>query len=86
MTKAAEQLLEQVLQLDPADRTEMIDRLSDSLDPVAEDAAGEADPGYEEAWAAELRERAAEFERDPTVGVPWQEVIARLRGTAGRGE
>ena len=82
MTKAAEQVLEQAMRLDPADRAELVDRLY-GLD---DSAAGPKEPGYGEAWAAELRERQAEFERDPSVGVPWQDVVARLRSTAGRGE
>ena len=86
MTKAAERLLEQVLQLDPADRTELIDRLWGSTDPVAEDAAGEPDPDYDAAWAAELRERKAQVERGEDVTVPWREAMARIRRGVTDGE
>jgi len=76
MTKAAEQLLEQAMRLEPDDRAELIDRLFEMGDP----AVGEAPvPGYAEAWAAEIRERKAQVERGEEMPLPWREAMARIR-------
>ena len=74
-------MLELATRLARSDRAELIDRLYELDDSVD----GQKEPGYDEAWAAVLRERQAEFERDPSVGFPWQEAVARLRDTAVRG-
>ena len=75
MTKAAEHVLELATQLDPSERAELIDRLHE-LDDTA---GGEKEPGYDEAWAAELRERKAQVERGEETPVPWREAMARIR-------
>ena len=82
MTKAAGQVLELATRLAPTDRAEVIDR----LDELDDSDAGRNGARYDRAWAAELHERQAELERDPSAVTPWQEVVARLRNTVGCGE
>jgi putative addiction module component (TIGR02574 family) len=69
MSEAMTTVLAQALQLPAAERGELIERLTDSLDPpqglneVAEDE-----------FATELHRRAAELRADPTAGIPWGDV------------
>ena len=55
-------MLEQALKLSVEERTELIERLVDSLD-----AAGPADPGHEAAWTEVLDRRLQEM-RDGDTG------------------
>ena len=72
MTQAAEQVYDMATRLTPADRAELIDRLYE-----LDDAAGGAtEPGYNEAWAAEIRERVAEMDGGDVTPIPWEEVRA----------
>jgi len=60
----------EVLQLAPADRSHLLERLIASLD---------ADPEVEEAWEREADRREAKLESGLIAAVPGQEAIARLR-------
>ncbi|HEV7504579.1 MAG TPA: addiction module protein [Thermoanaerobaculia bacterium] len=59
----------EVLQLAPADRSHLLERLIASLD---------ADPEVEEAWEREADRREAELESGSVAAVPGEEAIARL--------
>ncbi len=70
-----DQLAAAVLRLPAAARAELASRLLESLD--AEEA--ESPDVVAAAWAAELDRREAEFEADPSIGVPAAEVFRTLR-------
>jgi putative addiction module component (TIGR02574 family) len=76
MSPRADALLAAVLELPEAERAELTDRLCDALDPPPD-----ADLMTDEAFAAELGRRHAEFLRDPSVAIPWDEV--KRMGAAG---
>jgi len=65
----------EVLQLAPADRSHLLERLIASLD---------ADPEVEEAWEREADQREAELESGSIAAVPGEEAIARLRAKLQR--
>ena len=69
MTKAAEQVLEQALRLDPADRAELIERLDD---------ASPDGSAYADVWDVELRERIADVERGNVTMISWEQVRDHL--------
>ncbi len=81
MTHAAEQVYALAKTLTPSDRAELIDRLFE-LDA----AGGGKDPGYDEAWTAEIRERKAQVERGEETPIPWQDAIAHIRRVAAGDE
>ena len=58
------------LQLTPADRARLIDRLIATLD---------ADPEVEEAWAAEVERRQTEIENGTVSLLPGPETITKLK-------
>jgi len=58
------------LQLTPADRARLVDRLIATLD---------ADPEVEEAWAAEVERRQVEIENGTVSLLPGRETLAKLR-------
>jgi putative addiction module component (TIGR02574 family) len=58
------------LQLTPADRARLVDKLIATLD---------ADPEVEEAWAAEVERRQVEIETGTVSLIPGPEALARLR-------
>ncbi|RFO95305.1 hypothetical protein DIC66_18925 [Rhodoferax lacus] len=60
----------QVLQLNPADREHLFERLIASLD---------ADSAVEQAWELEADRREAELDSGLVVAVPGTEAVARLR-------
>ena len=60
----------EVLQLAPADRSHLLERLIASLD---------VDPEVEEAWEREADRREGELESGSIAAVPGEEAIARLR-------
>jgi putative addiction module component (TIGR02574 family) len=62
-----------VLALPPADRAELAKRLIESLD------VGQPDPGAGEAWANEIEERIAAYQRGEINAKPWKEAIAEIR-------
>jgi putative addiction module component (TIGR02574 family) len=62
----------EVLNLPPAERSRLLDRLLASLDPDTE---------WEEAWGQEVDRREAEINAGRTTWLPGEEVVARLRET-----
>lgn len=65
-----EALEAQVLKLPTADRVRLLDRVVASLD---------ADATRDAAWDAVAARREVEIERDPSLLVPLDEALARLR-------
>ena len=70
MAISVEVLEVEVLNLPPAERSRLLDRLLASLDP---------DPEWEEAWAQEVDRREAEIAAGRATWLPGEEVVARLR-------
>jgi len=64
-------LLEQLMQLSPAERIELAQQLWDSVD-------GEKLPPLTPEEVAEFEGRLAEHRKDPTRAIPWEEVRAHL--------
>lgn len=60
----------EVLNLPPAERARLLDRLLACLDP---------DPEWEEAWAQEIDRREAVIAAGKATWLPGEEVVARLR-------
>ena len=69
-SKTVEALEAAALQLTPADRARLVDRLIATLD---------ADPEIEEAWAAEVEHRQAEIESGTVSLLPGPETLAKLK-------
>lgn len=65
--------------LSDPDRIRLALALWDSLNPSAVDEHFPLTP----AQAHDLDRRVAEMDRDGDAGVPWEEVVARVRGRAG---
>ena len=68
--EVVETLAAAALQLTPADRARLVDRLIATLD---------ADPEVEEAWAAEVERRQLEIENGTVSLLPGPETLAKLR-------
>jgi putative addiction module component (TIGR02574 family) len=66
-------LLDELLQLPPAERIELAQELWDSIDP------GEDLPPLTPEQMKEVDRRLAEHLLDPGSAIPWEEVRARLR-------
>lgn len=75
MSTNLEVLEAEVLQLAPAERSHLLERLIASLD---------SDPEVEAAWEREADRREAELESGLISAVPGQEAIARLRARLPR--
>ena len=71
MSKTAERLLDEALQLPETDRADLAARLIESLD-------GEADSEVDAAWGAEIERRCAVLDSDEAVTSDWSEVRARI--------
>jgi putative addiction module component (TIGR02574 family) len=71
MTKTAERLLEEALQLAPTDRARIAAELLSSLDTVEDDVRT--------AWAAEISRRAADAEADPDDEEDWRAALDDIR-------
>jgi putative addiction module component (TIGR02574 family) len=71
MTKSAKQVLEQAMALDLDDRAELVEQLSDTLEPST-------DPEYVAAWEAELRRRIDAHESGESKGIPWEEARKQI--------
>ncbi len=69
MSTAAEELLAQALKLTPEDREMVAAELIGSL---------EKDPGYDDAWAAEIKRRIDEADSG-VPGIPGEIVMEKLR-------
>jgi len=70
MSSRAAELLTDALKLPDADRAALTEQLLASFDPTP----GEPDPADDAELLAELDRRAAELGRDPTAGLPWDQV------------
>src|SRR4051812_18518995 len=70
MSERTASLLAAALQLSEEERAELVEGLLDSLGGPDSDN----DRMTEEEFAAELDRRHEEFLRDPSVGVPWEQV------------
>lgn len=71
MSKTFTQVWQEAAELTEEERASLAGLLIDSLE-------GEADPGVEEAWAAEIQKRVAQVEAGTAKTVPWEEVRQRL--------
>jgi putative addiction module component (TIGR02574 family) len=71
MTKIAEQLLQQVLSLPPADRADLVDELLANLEPSS-------DPQYVADWDAEIGRRLHEHEAGVANVSPWEQARDRI--------
>lgn len=79
VTRAAQDLLQNVLELPEGDRLDVVAEVLTRLD-------GPPDPGWEAAWLAELDRREENEEREPSSDEEWSVVRARvLSGPAPRG-
>lgn len=70
MSTSLEVLEAEVLQLAPADRSRLFERLIASID---------ADSEVEQAWELEADRRESELESGTVAAVPGQQALARLR-------
>lgn len=70
MASTVETLEAEALQLAPAERARLVERLIASLD---------ADPDVEEAWAAEVERRHQEIESGAVSMLPGPETLAELK-------
>ena len=70
MTPTVETVEADALQLTPAERALLVERLIASLD---------ADPEIEAAWAAEVERRQAEIESGAVTLLPGPETLAQLK-------
>jgi putative addiction module component (TIGR02574 family) len=71
MTRAVEELYEQASQLPEEDRAELAGKLLESIEDPPDD-------GLEEAWAAEIERRMADYRAGRVKTISWSEVRARL--------
>ncbi|MBI5948031.1 MAG: addiction module protein [Chloroflexi bacterium] len=67
----AEQLFTAAMQLSPEEREALAGRLLGSLDE-------DRDPGYEEAWAAEIERRLKDHDAGDGDWVEWDEALAAM--------
>jgi putative addiction module component (TIGR02574 family) len=71
MTRAVEDLYEQASHLPAEDRAELAGKLLESIEDPP-------DEGVEDAWAAEIERRMAEYRAGRVKTIPWSEVRAHL--------
>lgn len=71
-------LLDELMQLSPADRRDIAETLWESVDPNDPALADDLAPLTEEQMR-EIDRRIAEHERNPGSAIPWEEVKARLQ-------
>ena len=69
-SKTVETLEAAALQLTPADKARLVDRLIATLD---------ADPEIEQAWAAEVERRQSEIENGTVSLLPGPETLTKLK-------
>ncbi len=74
MTRAVEELYEEASQLPEADRAELAGLLLESIEDPS-------DEGVEEAWAAEIERRLADYRAGRVKTIPWSAVRAHLHRT-----
>jgi putative addiction module component (TIGR02574 family) len=63
------------MRLDPQERAALTGLLIESLEPESEE-------GVEEAWVAEIERRMAELDSGAVQAISWEELRARLYGSA----
>lgn len=71
MTRAVKELYEQASQLSAEDRAQLAGMLLESIEEPA-------DEGVEEAWAAEIERRMADYRAGRMKTISWSEVRAHL--------
>jgi putative addiction module component (TIGR02574 family) len=71
-------LLDELMQLSPAERLDIAERLWESLDPNDPPLADDLAPLTDEQMK-EIDRRIVEHERNPGSAIPWDEVKARLQ-------
>lgn len=71
MKNQFESILKAALSLPEMQRVLLIDELVESLPP-------DTGPYSDEEMLAELERRHAEFEKDPSIAIPWSEVKRKL--------
>jgi putative addiction module component (TIGR02574 family) len=71
MTESVLDLYEKASELPETDRAELAGLLLQSIEE-------ELEPGVEEAWAAEIERRMADFHAGKLKMIPWSEVRAQL--------
>jgi putative addiction module component (TIGR02574 family) len=71
-------LLDELMQLDPAERLDIAIKLWESVHPPGSALPGE-DIALTEEQIAEAERRLAEHERHPERAAPWEEVRARIK-------
>ena len=71
MNDRYESILKAALALPEAERVFLIDDLMESLPP-------DTGPLSDEEMLAELERRHAEYEKDPSIAIPWEEVKRSL--------
>ena len=71
MTRAVRELYAEASELNPGDRAELAGLLLESIDEPT-------DEGVEDAWAAEIERRLADYRAGKVKTIPWSEVRARL--------
>ncbi len=70
-------LLAELMQLSPAERLDLAEKLWESVDPNDPAVTDDVWSPTEEQMR-EVERRIAEHERDPSRAIPWEEVRARL--------
>ncbi len=73
MSTMLEDLTVQAMKLSPTERTELMERLADSVLPASP---------LHPAWEAEMALRVAEMEAGITASIPAEQVLAELRGVS----
>ncbi|TWT42400.1 putative addiction module component [Phycisphaerae bacterium RAS1] len=73
MSTKARRLLKEALTLDEKERAWLAEEILSGLAP------GATDPGYEEAWSAEIKKRLGELDSGKVKPVPWEEVERHMR-------
>lgn len=71
MTRTVEELYEKASHLPAEDRAELAGLLLESIEEKSDD-------DVEEAWAAEIERRMADYRAGHVKTIPWDEVRARL--------
>jgi putative addiction module component (TIGR02574 family) len=76
MTTNAQRILTEAMALDPAERTELAERLLGTVDPST-------DPGYVAAWGTEIDRRINDLDAGVTNPIPWEKARSTMFGSAG---
>ena len=67
MTAQVESIFNTAMTLKPSERLNIAERLLETLEPGDEAIA-------DDEWAAELQRRSEEMNRDPSVGISWEQL------------